>query len=152
MKVLIAEAPGRTGWTKFHRDFACSGLRKGELADGADYVERDLEEPPDSVKPCQFPCCFQGYDTAAALKTRVRSRSIPASVTGIRVGQAVEFRELGDSETKSWRIVRGAANPAEGELSAGSPIARGLIGREPGDVVDIALPSRVLRVEIVDVR
>src|SRR4051812_15763738 len=104
MKVLIAEAPGRVGWTKFHRDPGCSGLRKGELADGANYVEHELEELPDTVKPCQFPYYFQGYETPADLNARVRTRTASHPVTGIRVGQEVEFRELGESEVKRWRI------------------------------------------------
>lgn len=151
MKVLIAEAPQPKGWTKFHRDTGCAGLRKGEVADGAHYVERDLDELPDTVKPCQFECCFQGYQTAADLKAKVQDRPAGQPLTGIRIGQEVEFRELGGRETETWRIVRGAADRAAGELSSDTPIARALLGHEEGAVVDIALPNKVLRVEIVKV-
>jgi hypothetical protein len=152
MKVLVAKAPTPSGWSRFHRDAGCPGLRKGEVTHGAEYVAVELADLPDKVLPCQFECCFPGYETAADLTARVHSRPVSRPVTGIRVGQEVEYRELGESETKRWRIVPGAANPDEGELSANTPIARALIGREPGEVVDIALPSRVMRVEIGRVR
>src|SRR4051794_36649469 len=100
MKVLIAQGPTPRTWTKFHRDPWCSGLRKGEVADGATYVERELEDLPDAVKPCQFPCCFQGYSTAADLRAKVHDRSPTRPVSGIRIGQEVEFRELDGSEAK----------------------------------------------------
>ncbi len=151
MKVLIAKAPPPAEWTKFHRDAGCSGLRKGELADGATYVERELEELPDTVKPCQFPCCFQGYQTAGELKSRVHDRPAPRPERGIRVGQVVEFRELGGREVTGVRIVRGAASRAKGELSADTAIARGLLGHEAGEVVEISLPRKVMRIEILKV-
>lgn len=152
MKVLIAKAPSRSGWTKFHRDGLCSGLRKGELADGADYVSRELGDLPDNVKPCQFECCFQGYSTAADLKSRVHGSPTPKPARGVRVGQLVTFREVGHSETKTIRLVDGGANRADGELPRDTPIAKGLLGHEAGEVVDIQLPSRVLLVEILKVK
>jgi Transcription elongation factor, GreA/GreB, C-term len=152
MKVLVAKAPTSSGWSRFHRDAGCPGLRKGEVTHGAEYVAVELADLPDKVLPCQFECCFPGHETAADLTSRVHSRPAARPATGIRIGHEVEYRELGGSETEMWRIVRGAANLNEGELSANTPIARALIGREPGEVVDIALPNRVVRVEIGRVR
>jgi hypothetical protein len=148
MKVLIAEAPN--GFTKFHRDANCSGLRHGEVTWGADYVARDLEELPDTVEPCQFPCCFQGYKGAGDLKARVHDRAASPPPKGVRIGQAVRFRELGRAE-QTVKIVRRNADRTKGELSAETPIARGLLGSEVGEVVDIALPGKVMRVEILSV-
>jgi hypothetical protein len=151
VKVLIAEAPAPLGFTKFHRDANCSGLRKGELADGATYVARELDALPDTVKPCQFPCCFQGYESARDLKARVLERPSAQPVSGIRAGDEVEFRELGEDESRRRRLVKGAADQARGELSVDSPIGRGLLGHEEGQIVDIALPRKTIRMEILSV-
>jgi hypothetical protein len=153
VKVLIAYNPGYSQpWSRFHRDANCSGLRKGEDANGLDYELHELEDLPETVKPCQFETCFKGYETRADLLARVHDRPVPKPRTGIQVGQEVEYRELGKAETTTIRIVPGASNPSEGELSVGTPIAKALLGHEPGEVVPIKLPNRVIRGEIVDVR
>ncbi|UJA20960.1 hypothetical protein HJD18_12555 [Thermoleophilia bacterium SCSIO 60948] len=149
VKVLVARGPKPGTWTRIHRDPGCSGLRKGELADGASYLELDLDDLPESVKPCQFPCCYQGYATASDLKRRVGTPSRPAE--GIRVGQEVEFRKLGGSELMRRRIVRGPADRSKDELSDETPIARAMIGREAGDVADAELPGKTIQIEIVRV-
>jgi transcription elongation GreA/GreB family factor len=122
------------------------------VAHGAEYVERDLEELPDSVKPCQFPCCFQGYASVSDLTKRVHDKS-PArrSPSGIQVGQEVSFRQVDQQRVTTVRIVHGAGDPAKGELSRETPIAKALLGCEQGEVVEVALPQRVMQVEITEV-
>jgi transcription elongation factor GreA len=54
---------------------------------------------------------------------------------------------------RTWTIVSSHdASPAEGRLSAESPVARALVGRRPGDEVTVALPrgESVLSVLSVD--
>jgi len=149
VKVLIARAPGPKKWTKFHRDPNCSGLRKGEIADGAQYVLRDLDDLPDTVEPCRFDCCFPGSVTTADLRTRGAVNAEPKPARDVRVGHEVEFRNLATGKAERRRIVQGSAKSPD-ELSAEAPIAKGLLGHEPGEVVDIELPSgKVIRVEIV---
>jgi transcription elongation factor GreA len=47
----------------------------------------------------------------------------------------------GDGVQRTWRIVSSHdAAPAEGRLSAESPVARALIGRRPGERAAVALP------------
>ena len=40
----------------------------------------------------------------------------------------------------------------EGRISISSPIARALIGKDAGDVVEVRTPGGVKRYEIIDVR
>ena len=53
----------------------------------------------------------------------------------------------------TWQIVgEDEADIKAGRISVSSPIARALIGKEAGEVVDVQTPGGVKRYEIVDVR
>jgi transcription elongation factor GreA len=57
-------------------------------------------------------------------------------------GQKVTYQIVGDHE----------ADIARGKLSVSSPIARALIGKEQGDVVEVRVPDGLRRYEILDIR
>ncbi len=59
-----------------------------------------------------------------------------------RSGQEVTYQIVGEHE----------ADVAQGKLSIGSPIARALIGKEQGEVVDVRVPDGVRQYEILDIR
>jgi transcription elongation factor GreA len=66
-------------------------------------------------------------------------------------GSTVVVRLL-DGPEQSWRIVSSReAAPAEGRLSAESPLAVALMGRTAGDEVSVALPRGVRVMQIVSV-
>jgi transcription elongation factor GreA len=53
----------------------------------------------------------------------------------------------------TWQIVgEDEADIKAGRISVSSPIARGLIGKEAGEIVDVKTPGGVKRYEIIDVR
>ena len=67
-------------------------------------------------------------------------------------GATVEVEEAG-GETATWQIVgEDEADIKEGRISVSSPIARALIGKEPGETVEVQTPGGLKRYEIVDVR
>ena len=130
MKVLISgDGTAASRYTSFHRDANCSGLRKGEVAHGATYNDVDLDDLPETVQPCRFECCYPGA-TTASLKRRVHDARKPK--TGLQVGQTVTYRELGESETTTWRLVDGPTDVDRRELSIKSPIAKSLIDMHGG--------------------
>lgn len=43
------------------------------------------------------------------------------------------------------------ANLREGKLAIGTPIAKALLGKKKGDVVDVTVPAGVIKFEIVDI-
>ena len=43
------------------------------------------------------------------------------------------------------------ANLREGKLAIGTPIAKALLGRKKGDVVDVVVPAGVMKLEILDI-
>lgn len=57
-------------------------------------------------------------------------------------GQEVTYQIVGDHE----------ADIAQGKISISSPIARALIGKELGDVVEVQVPGGVRSYEILDIR
>jgi transcription elongation factor GreA len=68
-------------------------------------------------------------------------------------GATVEIEDL-DSEKKSTYQIVGEdeADFKIGKISVGSPLARALIGKSAGDVVEVQAPGGARDVEIVDVR
>jgi transcription elongation factor GreA len=73
----------------------------------------------------------------------------PAGVVGFGSTVVVRDRE-GDEQT--WRIVSSRdAAPAEGRLSAESPLAVALLGRAPGEEIAVSLPRGERVLEIVSV-
>ena len=62
-------------------------------------------------------------------------------VANARVITTVQYTLVGESE----------ANFREGKLAAGTPIGKALIGRRKGDVVEVKVPSGVLKFEILDI-
>ncbi|OGI43998.1 MAG: transcription elongation factor GreA [Candidatus Muproteobacteria bacterium RBG_16_64_11] len=57
-------------------------------------------------------------------------------------GQQVTYQIVGDDE----------ADIGAGKISIGSPIARALIGKEAGEVVEVRVPDGLRHYEILDVR
>jgi transcription elongation factor GreA len=67
-------------------------------------------------------------------------------------GATVDVEEK-DGAAATWQIVgEDEADIKAGKISVSSPIARALIGKEPGESVEVQTPGGVKRYEIVDVR
>jgi len=74
-------------------------------------------------------------------------------VFGSTVLLSEEDSEEDSEEEKRYQIVgEDEADIKEGKISFGSPIARALIGRFAGDVVDVQTPGGLKTYEIVDVQ
>lgn len=67
-------------------------------------------------------------------------------------GATVEVQDDG-GEAATWQIVgEDEADIKQGRISVSSPIARALIGKESGEVVEVQTPGGLKRYEILDVR
>jgi len=75
-------------------------------------------------------------------------------VTGkVVFGATVELADEGGSAPVCYQIVgEDEADIRSGRISVSSPIARALIGKVQGDVVDVAAPGRTRSYEVVSVR
>jgi len=68
-------------------------------------------------------------------------------------GAIVDLAPVDGGPTQSYQIVGDdEADIRGGFISINSPIARALIGKEAGDIVDVQTPGGVKRYEILDVR
>jgi transcription elongation factor GreA len=67
-------------------------------------------------------------------------------------GATVDLEEKGKPATTYQIVGDDEADIKQGRISINSPIARALIGKETGDIVDAQTPGGVKRYEILDVR
>jgi transcription elongation factor GreA len=68
-------------------------------------------------------------------------------------GATVEIEDLDDSKKATYQIVGDdEADFKVGKISIGSPIARALIGKSAGDVVDVQAPGGAREIEVISVR
>jgi transcription elongation factor GreA len=68
-------------------------------------------------------------------------------------GATLELLEESSGKKVTYQIVGDyEADLAQGKISISSPIARALIGKEPGDVVQVQVPGGVREYEILDIR
>lgn len=69
----------------------------------------------------------------------------------VRLGSTVKVRTE-DDEDEEYEIVGSAeANPRQGKISNESPVGRALLGRHPGDQVEIAVPSGLMKLTVVEI-
>jgi len=68
-------------------------------------------------------------------------------------GTTVDIVNVETDETVTYQIVgEDEADLKQGKISVTSPIARGLVGKEEGDVVVVHTPGGLIEYEIVEVR
>lgn len=90
----------------------------------------------------------------ALLEGRLRASEVVEPVTDgeVDVGERVSVLDLNNGDVADYRIVgAGEGDPAAGEISYESPIGAALLGRRVGDVVEVAVPTGVVRLEVVEV-
>ncbi len=77
-----------------------------------------------------------------------------SKLSGDRIvfGATVKLVDDDTEESVSYQIVgEHEAEPREGRISLGSPVARSLIGRRVGDLVEVRTPAGVRNFEVLDV-
>ena len=78
----------------------------------------------------------------------------PAQLGGDRVkfGAIVELEDVDSGKTVTYSIVgRAETDVGAGKISVTSPVAKALIGKEPGDEVRVKTPGGLRTYEVVDV-
>ena len=86
------------------------------------------------------------------MSVKVLAKSLPASGRVV-FGATVELEEQDEGATVSYQLVgEDEADIRSGRISITSPIARALIGKVSGDVVEVAAPGKTRSYEIVSVK
>lgn len=64
----------------------------------------------------------------------------------------VKIKNVANSMELTYTLVaENEANLKEGKISIESPIGKGLLGKEVGDIADIQVPNGVMQFEIIDI-
>ena len=89
------------------------------------------------------------------LEARVRSAEIvePAADGRAGIGTLVSVHDFAAGSAHEYELV-GAfeSDVARGRVSVAAPVGRALVGRRPGDRLDVETPRGVLELEVLDVR
>ena len=118
-------------------------MEGGDLIDNAEYeaAKREQAFTEGRIKELKFLLA-----TAKVIDDNMRSGD------NIDVGAKVTIREVGLDEEELYRIVGAAeANPGKGYISNESPFGKALLGRKPGDKVEIVAPEGSYEIEILKV-
>ena len=79
-------------------------------------------------------------------------KNIPAS-SRVIFGTTVDLIDLGNNSKSKYKIVgEDEADLKENKLSVTSPLARCLIGKEEGDIVELKMPKKTIEYEIIKVK
>lgn len=116
---------------------------KGDLSENAEY---------DAAKEAQgmLEMRISKLETIIATSRIIDESKI--NTKAVQIMNVVTIKNLITNKTLIYTIVsENEANLKEGKLSIGTPIAQALLGKKRGDVVDVSVPSGVLRFEVIDI-
>jgi transcription elongation factor GreA len=70
----------------------------------------------------------------------------------VQILNKVKIKNTRNNAVMTYMLVSDSeANLKEGKIAVSAPIAQGLMGKKVGDVVDITVPSGIIRFEIMDI-
>lgn len=74
------------------------------------------------------------------------------STDKVGLGSKIQVKDLEYDEELEFTLVGSAeTDPLEGKISNESPLGAALIGREPGDIVEVKVPDGILKYEIITI-
>lgn len=70
----------------------------------------------------------------------------------VQILNCVTIKNLGTGKEVQYRLVsENESNLKEGKLAVGTPIAKALLGKKLGDIVDVTVPNGSLKFEILNI-
>lgn len=118
-------------------------IEKGDISENAEY---------DAAKDAQgmLEAKIAGLQSKIA-NARILDES-KINTSKVQILNKVKIKNKKNDATMQYMIVpEGEANLKEGKISATTPIAKGLMGKKVGDVVEIKVPSGLIPFEIVEI-
>ncbi len=116
---------------------------KGDLSENAEY---------DAAKEAQG---MLEMKIAKLEDTVANSRIIDESridTTRVQILNKVKLKNLGTKAIVEYMLVAETeSNLKEGKLSIGTPIAKALLSKVVGDVVEVKVPSGIMKFEIIEI-
>ena len=116
---------------------------KGDLSENAEY---------DAAKEAQG---MLELEISKLEETLSNARIIDESKldsSKVLVHSTVKIKNLLNSAIMQYKLVaQSEANLAQGKISVDSPIGKGLLGKQTGDIAEISIPSGNVKFEILDI-
>ena len=143
-----------TGHAGLHKELQGLKGRRGDVADaiGKAAADRDFSEnaPLDAAREVQGKMEARIRELEETLRRAViMEQGNGARLSGVQVGSKVVLREIASGKESHYILVASSeADPVVGKLSVDSPVGKALMGRNPGDEVDVTAPRGVFRYRI----
>jgi transcription elongation factor GreA len=116
---------------------------KGDLSENAEYAAAKEEQGMLEMK-------ISKLDDMVARARVIDETKIDISF--VRILHRVKIRNKSNNSVMEYQLVpESEANFKQGKIAVSSPIAKGLIGKKIGDIVDIQVPSGVIHYEIISI-
>ncbi len=116
---------------------------KGDLSENAEYDAAKEAQGMLEMKIAKL------EDTIANARIIDESR---IDTTRVQILNKVKIKNLTTKAIVEYMLVAETeANLKEGKLSVGTPIAKALLGKVVGDVVEVQVPSGLMKFEIVEI-
>ncbi|MDD4035841.1 MAG: transcription elongation factor GreA [Bacilli bacterium] len=100
-------------------------------------------------------------DEQAELEDRIRKLEVmlenaviitPEDSSHVKIGNSVKIKYVEEEELEEYKIVGSLeADPLKNRISNESPIAKAILGYQPGDVVTVESPNGRYNVEIIEI-
>ena len=116
---------------------------KGDLSENAEYDAAKEEQSNLESKISQLKA--QMAEARIIDETRINTNEV-------QILTKVKIRNVKNGATKTYHLVtEGEADIAAGKLSVTTPIAKGLLGKKVGDVVEVKVPAGIMTFEILEI-
>ena len=119
------------------------GIEKGDMSENAEY---------DAAKDAQGMLEAKIVELQSKIaNARVLDKS-KINTSKVQILNKVKIKNRKTNSIMEYLIVpESEANLKEGKISVSTPIAKGLIGKKVGDVVEIKVPSGIISFEIMQI-
>jgi len=116
---------------------------KGDLSENAEYDAAKEAQGMLELKISKL------EDTVANSRIIDESR---IDTSKVQILNKIKIKNLSTKASVEYTLVaESEANLKEGKLSVGTPIAKALLGKKVGDVVDVQIPSGTVKFEIIKI-
>ena len=116
---------------------------KGDLSENAEYDAAKEEQSNLESKISQLKA--QMAEARIIDETRINTNEV-------QILTKVKIKNVKNGATKTYHLVtEGEADIAAGKLSVTTPIAKGLLGKKVGDVVEVKVPAGIMTFELLEI-
>ena len=116
---------------------------KGDLSENAEYHAAKEEQVRVNNKIQEL--------QATLAKVRILDDK-DLDTSKVLIFSTVKIKNVDNGMELTYTLVSASeANPAEGKISVDSPIGKGLLGKEKGEIAEIEVPAGLMKFEILEI-